>query len=296
MFESMTYEQFTATVTPKVKGALNLHRALQSSPLDFFIMTSSISAVLGNPGQANYCAANSYLDSLALHRRTHCLPATSLALPMILDIGVVAENESIEASLSRKGMYGITEAEMLRAFETAMSQPGPRPGETATHGPAHIVLGLEPSKLAPAVAAADTADAYWYADARFASLRSAVEVARTSTTSKTSAGDFVSSLKSMQGEGPETVLSAIVQHVVKRCASILMTPVESFELDGRSISSYGLDSMIGAELRNWLFREFGLDVGFQTLLGPKLSFWKLAELVRDNLWGTTKDLRNGLMG
>lgn len=289
MFEGMTYEQFTAAVTPKVKGALNLHRALHSSPLDFFVMTSSISAVLGNPGQANYCAANSYLDSLALHRRTHGLPATSLALPMILDIGVVAENESIEASLSRKGMYGITEAEMLRAFETAMSQPGPRTDEAANHGAAHIILGLEPSKLAPAVASADTADAYWYADARFASLRSAVEVASaSSTSSKASGGDFVSSLKSMQGVGPETVLSAIAQHVVKRCSSILVTPVESFELEGRSISSYGLDSMIGAELRNWLFREFGLDVGFQTLLGPKLSFWKLAELVRDNLGAVTK--------
>lgn len=280
----MTYDQFSAAVTPKIKGALNLHRALESFPLDFFVMTSSISAVLGNPGQANYCAANSYLDSLALHRQKHGLPATSLALPMVFDIGVVAENEKIEASLSRKAMYGITEAEMLRAFETAMAQPRPSLDKSANHNAAHIILGLEAAQLAPAVAAADTADVYWYNDARLTSLRSAVETVNASaTSSKGSAGNFISSLKSMHGKDPEIVVSAIAQHVMKRCSSILMTSVESFEESGRSIASYGLDSMIGAELRNWLFREFGLDIGFQTLLGPKLGFRELAGIVGDSL-------------
>lgn len=48
-----------------------------------------------------------------------------MALPMVLAVGVVAENENIETSLSRKGMYGIDEGEMLRGFETAMMQPKP---------------------------------------------------------------------------------------------------------------------------------------------------------------------------
>lgn len=98
-------------------GALNLHNALKDTTLDFFVMTSSISAVLGNPGQSNYSAANSYRDTLAWYRNKRGLAATSLTLPMVLAVGVVSENENIELSLLRKGMYGIDEKEMLKGFE-----------------------------------------------------------------------------------------------------------------------------------------------------------------------------------
>jgi hypothetical protein len=122
--QTMTVDMFNAAIAPKVKGARALHQALQDDTLDFFIMTSSVSGTIGNPGQTNYSAANSYLDMLAWHRHLKGLPATSLVLPMILDVGVVAETESLEAKITRKGWYGIDEREMLRGFETAMLQNG----------------------------------------------------------------------------------------------------------------------------------------------------------------------------
>src|ERR1700734_653875 len=100
---TMTVDMFNAAIAPKVKGAQALHQALQNHPLDFFIMTSSVFGTIGNPGQANYSAANSYLDTLAWHRQLKGLPATSLVLPMILDVGVVAETEGLEAKITRKG-------------------------------------------------------------------------------------------------------------------------------------------------------------------------------------------------
>ncbi len=106
-------------------GAVSLHKAFGNMDLEFFVMTSSISAVLGNPGQTNYSAGNSFLDALAWHRNQNGFVASSMALPMVLEVGVIAENENIETSLSRKGRYGIDEGEMLRGFETAMMQPKP---------------------------------------------------------------------------------------------------------------------------------------------------------------------------
>ena len=50
-----------------------------------------------------------------------------------------------------------------------------------------------------------------------------------------------------------------------------------------SIAAYGLDSMSGAELRNWLFNKFGLDMGFQTLLTPTLTFKALSMTVDETL-------------
>lgn len=284
MFENMKYENFGAAVNPKMTGAMNLHKALGDTPLDFFVMTSSISAVLGNPGQTNYSAGNSFLDALAWYRNRHGLVASSIALPMVLDVGVVAENENIETSLSRKGMYGIDEAEMLRGFETAMTQPKPDPDEPASIGSAQIILGLDPVYLAEALASEDVVDAYWYNDARLNGIRANVEdILNSSTSSAGSGGDFVGSLKATVADGPDAVIAAIARHIMKRCSSILMTDVEGFDFDGRSIAAYGLDSMIGAELRNWIFKEFGLDIGFQTLLAPTLTFKALSVTVGETL-------------
>ncbi|EED19830.1 polyketide synthase, putative [Talaromyces stipitatus ATCC 10500] len=284
MFNNMTFNQFEAALKPKVNGADTLHKAFEKMPLDFFVMTSSISATMGNPGQANYCAGNSYLDSLAWHRNLRGLPATSLILPMVLDVGVVSENAGIEEALSRKAMYGIDERELLRGFETAMLQR-PRNTSSPSLGDTQIILGLEPAYLANAIAAAETSDeAYWYQDSRFTHLRSIVEDIRTSAGSSSSReGTFVQELESSQALGPEAILHAISCHIAKKLSNMLLIPIEDFAFEGTSISVYGIDSMIGADLRNWLFKLFSLEVSFQHLLAPKMTILALARAVAEHL-------------
>ncbi|KAL9121427.1 MAG: hypothetical protein Q9187_002019 [Circinaria calcarea] len=281
MYEGMSFEKYISAVYPKMLGAISLHEALNNTPLDFFVMTSSISAVLGNPGQANYCAGNSYLEALAWYRRKHGLAASAIALPMVLDVGVVAENQDIELSLNRKGMYGIDEREMLAAFEAGMRQGPPKDGQ-AHIGEAQIALGLDPASLAAAVSSQDTANVYWYNDARLNNIRAAVEALSTSglDTSGSAAAGFVGSLT---GKSPQVVIESIGEYIIKRCSSILMLPAENFEMENKSVGSYGLDSMIGAELRTWLFKEFGLEIGFQVLLGQTLTFTALAKMVAEVL-------------
>lgn len=63
----------------------------------------------------------------------------------------------------------------------------------------------------------------------------------------------------------------------------MLISAEDFELDGPSVASYGLDSIIGAEMKNWSFKEVGLEFSFQNLLSPSLTFGGLAEVVSMHL-------------
>ncbi|WP_181789032.1 SDR family NAD(P)-dependent oxidoreductase, partial [Streptomyces phytophilus] len=75
----LTPDTLHPVLAPKVDGAYHLHQATRHLDLAHFVLYSSAAGTLGNPGQANYAAANTYLDTLAHHRTHHGLPTTSLA-------------------------------------------------------------------------------------------------------------------------------------------------------------------------------------------------------------------------
>lgn len=282
MFEHMDHASFVECAKAKAQGALSLHRAVQDLDLDFFVMTSSISALLGNMGQSNNSAANSVLDALALQRRANRLTATSLVLPMVLDVGVVAENETIETSLARKGLYGIDEVEMLRGFEAAMSRPSSHGSDEMMDS--QIITGFEARQLARSMNTTENVDAYWYNDARFCHAQAVIagEEGQPGGGGNGS-NSFAATIKEASSEGPEAIMAVIAKHIAKCMSSILMIPVDDFQLDGPSLGSYGLDSMIGAEMRTWIFKEFGLDYPFQKLLAPTLTFKGLAGVVAEKM-------------
>jgi len=109
----MTQEDLAAVLAPKMKGAWNLHMQTRDLPLDCFTMFSSISSVVGTPGQANYAAANAFLDALAHHRHAEGLPALSINWGRIADVGVAAKNPAIGRYLDEVGVTGLSSREAL---------------------------------------------------------------------------------------------------------------------------------------------------------------------------------------
>ncbi|KAF2475276.1 putative polyketide synthase [Lindgomyces ingoldianus] len=270
-FHNMTISSWHQVLSPKVAGSLVLHEIFsQPDEVDFFVMTSSIAATLGASGQSNYAAANAFLDTLARHRRANSLPATSLILPAITGLGYIAENPEIEASIRRRGMACIDEAAMLKAFEIAMM-----PAEALDEEIDHLIAGLQPSELAKSIKAAKT-DVSWMLDPRLRSLNAAI--AAFSSHSTTSSGPGACSILSVLQScvSDSDAVAAVEACLVQRLSRLLMISVEEIQGSERSLAGFGLDSMIGAEFRNWVFREFGLDLPFQQLLAGNLTVRRLA--------------------
>ncbi|MFK8844879.1 SDR family NAD(P)-dependent oxidoreductase [Streptomyces sp. Ac-502] len=120
---SLSPESLDGVLRAKVDAAWHLHRLTQDEDLAAFVLYSSFAGVLGNAGQANYAAANTYLDALAAHRRALGLPGTSLAWGLWEEESdltrVLAPAE--RARLGREGVMPIGSSEGLELFDAALA-------------------------------------------------------------------------------------------------------------------------------------------------------------------------------
>ncbi|WP_330249898.1 SDR family NAD(P)-dependent oxidoreductase [Nocardia sp. NBC_00565] len=123
LLATMTPEQIATVLRPKVDAAWNLHEATKDLDLSAFVLYSSIAGVIGNPGQANYAAANVFLDALAQHRHVTGLPATSVIWgPWEQSGGMTsALGEADIARLRREGLLPLGDEDGMGLFDAALA-------------------------------------------------------------------------------------------------------------------------------------------------------------------------------
>ncbi|TQN67910.1 Highly reducing polyketide synthase gloL [Colletotrichum shisoi] len=142
-----TYLLWETATSPKIRGTWNLHRLLPSD-LDFFVLFGSTSGIHGYPGQANYAAANTFLDAFAQYRRRQGLSCSVLDLGGVEDVGYVSRTREVEDAMKKAGSKLLSESDMLRGLQLAMAQsPSSDAGlESAVAGPGfggQVVIGLD---------------------------------------------------------------------------------------------------------------------------------------------------------
>jgi acyl transferase domain-containing protein/acyl-CoA synthetase (AMP-forming)/AMP-acid ligase II/acyl carrier protein len=122
ILQHLDERQLRNVMAPKVEGAWNLHVLTRDAALDFFVLFSSASSLLGSPGAANYAAANAFLDALAWHRRAEGRPALSIDWGPWAGLGFSARAQH-HGRLTQHGVAAMPAAECLSALTSLLSQP-----------------------------------------------------------------------------------------------------------------------------------------------------------------------------
>ncbi|MFE3329459.1 type I polyketide synthase [Streptomyces sp. NPDC059176] len=238
VLETLTPDRLGAVLRPKVDAALHLHELTRETDLSAFVLFSSAAGVAGNPGQANYAAANAFLDALAAHRRALGLPVVSLAWGLWNERSGMAgdrDDEALKAAL-RTGIAGLDTEEGLALFDLAL-------GSDRDH--------LVPMRL-------DFAALRAQLDEVPPLLRGLIRVpSRRSGPLDGAAREFRNRLeRAGEDERPAVVLEFLRAQV----ASVLALPDATAVDPGRAFLEMGFDSLTGVELRNRLAKAAGVSL------------------------------------
>jgi epothilone polyketide synthase D len=229
-------ERFRRVMAPKIRGALHLHELTLAAPLDFFVMYSSAAGFMGSPGQANYAAANTFLDSLAHHRRAHGLPALSIDWAAFSEVGLAAAQENRGARIASQGMRSLTPAEGISALERLLDSDRVQSGVV----PLDVRQWLE----------------FFPAAASSRMLSRLVSAHRTGVRRPTGDPEV---MKRMAAATPEARVALLEKLICKHVSHVLRIPEEKVALK-EPLTSLGMDSLMGLELRNRIEASLGVTV------------------------------------
>ncbi|OGV26268.1 MAG: hypothetical protein A3F18_03740 [Legionellales bacterium RIFCSPHIGHO2_12_FULL_37_14] len=238
---NMTSKSIHNVLAPKVQGALNLHASTQGLALDFFIVYSSVTTLFGNPGQANYVAANTYLEHLILQRRAMGLKGLFVAWGPIADTGYLSRHAKL------KDLIGNKMGQLLKAND-------------ALNHLAELIINDEPSA--------------YLANFNFNSLERYIPVI--STPKFSVMRNYAKRFADLSSEEPNEIRALIaeksfseaslfvVQLLIAEIAQILRLS-EGKIARKASLMDLGMDSLVGAELSHAIKERFAIQIPMMSL-------------------------------
>ncbi|KAL2814138.1 hypothetical protein BJX63DRAFT_393019 [Aspergillus granulosus] len=259
LFEDMTVDHWRTALAAKVRGSQNLHAHFKN--LSFFVMLSSTVAIRGNFGQSNYSAACSFQDTFVRHITNAGQPAFSINIGVVTEVGYVSENPEVAENLRRNGLCSVSISDVLVLINYAITNPN--------NDPTSCVASIG---LAPPADNVETEQKFLKADRRFAQLLKHEGTTQKATGESVDSATLLSSATQIE-EAVEIVTAAILQQLSK----LIATPIEMLSA-AQSLDSYGVDSLVAVELRNWIGAYLQANVQLMVLRGTG-SITQLAQLV-----------------
>jgi acyl carrier protein len=255
MFDKMKYSEWESCVASKVQGTWNLHETTSSSALDFFIVVGSVAGICGNPGQANYAAANTFLDSFVQYRRDLGLPAAVIDLGAIDEVGMMAANQEAMQRAQAASVCFPSEQQLIEGLKLALSQCAVPPSSKSLLSTSCIV-GLSNTKPLsnPSVRP------YWVRDVRFAIYKN-LESRSTEAVQGGQSNELRTLLRRVE-QNPSLLNDPESEEIVRREIGNQVTQrmPQAENMDEDEIANITIDSLMAIEIRGWARRNLGLEI------------------------------------
>ncbi|HEX4962422.1 MAG TPA: SDR family NAD(P)-dependent oxidoreductase [Thermoanaerobaculia bacterium] len=251
-----------AVFRAKVLGAWLLHRLLAGTPLDFFVLFSSAASLLGSAGQANYAAANGFLDSLAHHRRAAGEPALAINWGPWAEVGMAAEDARRGQRLAVRGIGSIPPEQGLEVLEQLLRGAGTQVGVLPIQW-AQLFQVLPQTRTSPLLS----------------------ELAREVQESEVVDGEVAAKRRVvrdyLQAAPPGELTARLESLLAEQVAGVVGLPASRLDTHV-PLNTLGIDSLLAVELKNRVENEMGVVIPAVKLLeGPSIA--DLATVLRDQV-------------
>jgi hypothetical protein len=259
----MSHDNWKAVLAAKVDGTWNMHHALagRDASLQFFVLCGSIAGVMGNAGQANYSAANTFVCSFAQYRLQQGLPASAVNLGCVNDVGYLAtQNTKLRGRMASASVRLLSEREVLDAFEVAIFCAGSTSAHSfpgSLHAPNTLTVGMSSTKSI----ADPSVRPLWAPDARFRkylNLDLKYQTSRDPLKQATTVQQIIRDLK----RDPDIIKEASWR---EKAILDLINALQEYSMfargqDPKQVAAMQIDSLMTLEIRNWCRRYVDLEL------------------------------------
>ncbi|KAI5919279.1 hypothetical protein F4810DRAFT_714627 [Camillea tinctor] len=254
MFLDMDINGFNGTLSPKVDSTVNIEEVFRDSVLDFFIVFSSLSSIIGNRGQANYNAANAFMTSFVRQRQARGQAASVLHLGSIVGVGYLTRaGDALETILDRYGYMSVSEVDLHHLVAQAFMAGLPDSGENPD-----IITGLRYARED------EEAGLHWANNPRFAHMVLPPEKEEVETGDKKVVLSARAQLAVATTE--QEACKALEACFGAKLIAILQMAEDSFRPEAALIE-LGVDSLVAVEIRSWFLKEVNVDMPVLKILG-----------------------------
>lgn len=269
--ENMTYGKWDLTMRSKVQTSWNLHQLLPEK-LDFFILLSSLAGVVGQMASSNYAGGCSFQDALAHYRVARGQRAVSIDIGWMRNIGIIAETGAYQRQRqAADDMRPIDGAELLALLTICCNPDAPQRLPATSQilfGLGTPVDHLAQGRAPPALLDRPLLAAFSYIPESGASPDGNI-LKRTVT-------DAAAAMFRQSTDSTERIQIVLRALAVKLAGAMSISP-EDVE-PGKALSTYGVDSLMAVDLRNWIGTEFSATVAVFDIMGG-IPLASIADLV-----------------
>ncbi|KAH7030733.1 uncharacterized protein B0I36DRAFT_288346 [Microdochium trichocladiopsis] len=242
----MTDSEWNTVLAPKTVGTINLDNVFASPELEFFIILASMSGILGNPGQANYSAANAFQDSFVTSRnKSNGTRYASFDLPLVNDTAANSSLKSESRDSVVRGSIIFNFDELLQLVDYTMD------ASTDIGKPFfHSLMGFDRQSM-------NNISANYVWGAQFRTIPQMQEAGSNEFGNTSLKKDVEALLRNVTSV--DEAVNIITETTVEKFVAFLNLDAEDVSAD-EPLSTFGLDSLVSIELKNWMVRTFKVSL------------------------------------